>query len=181
MADDAAEWDLNRAFRYVAKLRGPQEALPELVAALQSGRLTIVMTTRGDYDGRVTWRGELAAHWFSDYLSLHLIEGRARLVQTRALVGFHESEFTVPAQRVRRLWPTSPSAKAEAECWTWLEQLAKDHLDRPPKPKSDLWKEAKQRWPGLSKRGFDRGWVKAVRAAAGWARRRRPKRLIPAP
>jgi hypothetical protein len=34
-----AEWDLDRAFRHVAKLRGPQEALPELLAALHSGRL----------------------------------------------------------------------------------------------------------------------------------------------
>jgi hypothetical protein len=115
MADDDAEWDLDRAFRYVAKLRSPQAALPELVTALQSGRLVLVMTTRDD--GRVTWRGELAAHWFSDYLSLHLVEGEAKLVPTRALAGFHESEFTVLARRVRQLWPKFPSAKAEAECW----------------------------------------------------------------
>jgi hypothetical protein len=178
VADDA-EWNLARAFRYVAKLRGLQEALPELVTALRSGRLVLVMTTRDSHDGRVTWRGELAAHWFSDYLSLQLVEGEAKLVPTRTLVGFHEGVFTVPAQRVRRLWPKSPSVKAENECWAWLEQLAKDHPDRQPQPKPQLWKEAKRRWPSLSKRGFNRGWAKAVRAAAGWARpmrRGRPRR-----
>jgi hypothetical protein len=64
MADDKTDWDIDRAFRYVAKLRGPQEALPELATALHSGRLTIIMTTRDGYDGRVTWRGELGADWF---------------------------------------------------------------------------------------------------------------------
>jgi hypothetical protein len=180
MADDA-EWDLDRAFRYVAKLRGLQEALPELRDALHSGRLILVMTTRDAYDGRVTWRGELAAHWFSDYLSLQLVEGEAKLVPTRTLVGFHEGVFTVPAQRVRQLWSESPSStNAEAECLVWLEQLAKDQPDRQPKPKSGLWTEARQRWPHLSKRGFDRGWSKAVRAWALPVRRGRPRRN-PAP
>jgi hypothetical protein len=121
----------------------------------------------------------LAAHWFSDYLSLQLVDGEAKLVAARALVGFHESEFTVPARRVRQLWPKSPSAKAANECWAWLEQLAKDHPDRQPQLKPQLWKEAKRRWPSLSKRGFNRGWAKAVRAAAGWTRpvrRGRPRR-----
>jgi hypothetical protein len=179
MADDDAEWDLDRAYRHVVKLRGPQTALPELVTALHSGRLILTMTTRNPYDARVTWRGELAAHWFSGYLNLHLVEGAAKLVPARALVGFHESEFTVPARRVRQLWPKSPSAKTEAECWAWLEQIAKDHPDRQPKPKPELWKEAKQRWPKLFKRAFDRCWAKAVRAAPGWAsheRRGRPRR-----
>ena len=132
----------------------------------------------------VTWRGELAAHWFSGYLNLHLVEGAAKLVPARALVGFHESEFTVPARRVRQLWPkSSPSAKAEADCWAWLEQIAKDHPDRQPKPKPRMWGEAKARWPRLSRRAFDRCWAKAVRAAPGWARherRGRPRR-DPAP
>jgi hypothetical protein len=143
------------------------------------------MTTRDSHDGRVTWRGELAAHWFSDYLSLQLVDGEAKLVAARALVGFPESEFTVLARRVRQLWPKSPSAKAANECWAWLEQLAKDHSDRQPKPKPELWTEAKQRWPRLSKRDFNRGWAKALRAAPGWAtgpvrRRGRPRRK-PAP
>jgi hypothetical protein len=29
MADDKTYWDIDRALRYVAKLRGPQTALPE--------------------------------------------------------------------------------------------------------------------------------------------------------
>ena len=113
MADDKTDWDIDRAFRYVAKLHGPQEALPELVTALHSGRLTIIMTTRDGYDGRVTWRGELGADWFRDYLDVRLTpEGEAHVIMTRALVGFGDSMFTVPAWRVRRLWPKSSSAKA---------------------------------------------------------------------
>ena len=34
MANDDAEWDLDRAYRHVVKLRGPQTALPERVTAL---------------------------------------------------------------------------------------------------------------------------------------------------
>jgi hypothetical protein len=182
MADDKTDWDIDRVYRYLVDRCGPQAALPELVTALHSGRLTIIMTTRDGYDGRVTWRGELGADWFRGYLDVRLTpEGEARVIMTRALVGFGDSMFTVPAWRVRRLWPKSSSAKAEAaECWTWLEQLAKDHPDRQPKPKPSMWGEAKARWPRLSRRAFDRGWCNVIEAGATWARPGRPKRN-PAP
>jgi hypothetical protein len=80
MADDDAEWDIDRAYRYVAKQRGRQEALPELVTALHFGRLTIIMTTRDGYDGRVTWRGELGADWFREYLNVKLTRFSHRII-----------------------------------------------------------------------------------------------------
>jgi hypothetical protein len=73
------------------------------------------------------------------------------------------------------------SAKAEVECWAWLQQLAKDHPDRQPNPKPKLWREAKARWPQLSKRAFNRGWCNIVKERLDWKRPGRQKRLIPAP
>jgi hypothetical protein len=129
MAHD--EWSVDDIYRHLVGLRGPQRALPELVTALHSGRLLLTMRVHDIYDGRVTWRRELAAHW---NLGVALVDGKAKLVVTRALVGFNESTFTIPGWRVLRLWPKSPSVKAENECWAWLEVLAKGHPDRPPKP-----------------------------------------------
>jgi hypothetical protein len=174
MAHD--EWSVDDIYRHLVGLRGPQKALPELVTALRSGRLLVTMRVHDIYDGRVTWRRELAAHWFRDYFGVALVDGKAKLVVIRALVGFHESTFTIPGWRVLRLWPKSPSSEAENECWAWLEVLAKGYPDRPPKPRPKLWAQAQQRWPRLSQRAFDRGWRRVVEAGAGWARPGRPKR-----
>lgn len=58
-----------------------------------------------------------------------------------------------------RVWPVNPtwaSARAENECRAWLVELVEQGYV--PTSKDDLWREAERRFPGLSRRGFDRCW-----------------------
>jgi hypothetical protein len=69
---------------------------------------------------------------------------------------------------VRRLWPGAEPAPpppttvaAQTECRRWLASEMRASLDR-PRPKSQVFAEAKKRFPKLSKRGFDRAWGDAI-------------------
>jgi hypothetical protein len=108
---------------------------------------------------------------------VQLVEGKVELILTPALEGFHESTFTASPSDVQRLWPTSPSAKAELECRGRLEGLARESPERSPRTKSRLWQEAKRQWPKLSERAFDRCWQRVVKRGASWNRAGRHKEL----
>ena len=50
---------------------------------------------------------------------------------------------------------------AEEKCLHWMAQLLQEFPDRAPKPLKTLAEEAISRFPGLSKRGFERCYVGA--------------------
>ena len=89
---------------------------------------------------------------------------------------------TVPAAKVRNLWPAAKqTAAAEARCRQYLVTQMKQSLYRAPKPKSDFLADCQARIPGLSERGFERAWADAMRltGAVGWSkagRRRKSSR-----
>jgi hypothetical protein len=56
------------------------------------------------------------------------------------------------------------TAKAERECERWIAELV-DREDRPPN-REVLFQQASEKFPSLSKRGFDRSWDKE--APDGW-------------
>jgi hypothetical protein len=80
---------------------------------------------------------------------------------------------TVPAAKVRKLWPAAKQTlAAETRCREYLITQMERSLDRAPKPKSDFLVDCQARFPGLSERGFDRAWADAVKltGAVGWSK-----------
>jgi hypothetical protein len=80
---------------------------------------------------------------------------------------------TVPAAKIRKLWPAAKrTAAAAMRCQEYLLTEMKRSLDRAPKPKPDFLADCQARFPGLSKRGFERAWANATRltGAVGWSK-----------
>ena len=88
---------------------------------------------------------------------------------------------TVPAAKIRKLWPAAKrTAAAAMRCQEYLlTEMKRSSLGRAPKPKPDFLADCQARFPGLSKRGFERAWANAIRltGAVGWSKagRRRKK------
>jgi hypothetical protein len=80
---------------------------------------------------------------------------------------------TVPAAKIRKLWPAAKrTAAAAMRCQEYLLTEMKRSLDRAPKPKPDFLADCQARFPGLSMRGFERAWANAIRltGAVGWSK-----------
>ena len=80
---------------------------------------------------------------------------------------------TVPAAKVRKLWPAAKRTVAAAtRCQQHLVNEMKRAPDRAPKPKADLLADCQTRFLGLSERGFERAWKDAIRrtGAVGWGK-----------
>jgi len=71
-----------------------------------------------------------------------------------------------------------PTISAETGCQRWLEGRMKQNPDRPTETKTDIFAEAKRRFPGLSARAFKRAWSTAVKqsGATAWTTPGRPGR-----
>ena len=96
-----------------------------------------------------------------------VIAQRMRPPQTRLL------SATVPAAKVKKLWPVAKqTAAAAARCQKYLLTEMKRSPDRSPKSRSDLLADCQARFPGLSKRGFARARANAIRqtGAVGWGK-----------
>jgi hypothetical protein len=67
---------------------------------------------------------------------------------------------------------------AEEKCLRWMAQLLREFPDRAPKPLKSLAEEAISRFPGLSKRGFERCYVGAQLQAGNrnWSRPGAPQK-----
>jgi hypothetical protein len=88
---------------------------------------------------------------------------------------------TVPAAKVRKLWPAAKqTAAAEARCRQYLLTQMKQSSDRAPKPKRDYLADCHARFRGLSKRGFERAWTDAIRltGAVHWSKAGRRRKRV---
>jgi hypothetical protein len=71
----------------------------------------------------------------------------------------------------------------ERACFDWLIDLMRGSPDVRPEIQDFYWREAEVRWPkGLSRRGFDRAWAKAVAEvpAPEWSAGGRPRKSLQA-
>jgi hypothetical protein len=78
---------------------------------------------------------------------------------------------TVPAAKVRKLWPAAKrTAAAAMQCRKYLVVEMKRSPDRAPQPKPQILAGCQARFPGLSERGFDRAWTDAIAqtGSVGW-------------
>jgi len=149
-------------------------AIRELVSALRSGKLA----AHGMFEGERIPHPIETAVWanfeiivkpmrFTGHTSLMpIVIARRWAPRTRLLA-------TVPAAKVRKLWPAAKrTAAAETRCRAYLITEMQRSLERAPKPKRDFLADCQARFPGLSERGFERAWAKAkaLTGAAGWSK-----------
>jgi hypothetical protein len=86
---------------------------------------------------------------------------------------------TVPAAKVRNLWPAAKrTAAAEKRAREYLITEIERSFDRAPKSKGELLADCQSRFPDLSGRGFERAWANAIvlTGAVGWAKAGRPRK-----
>ncbi len=178
-------WIANRTERAVMNIRSGrwapnQGAIRELLSTLRSGKLA----AHGMFEGEriphpietAVWSNfEIVVEpmWFSGHTSRMpiVIAQRMGTPRTRLL------SATVPAAKVRKLWPAAKrTAAAETRCQEYLVTEMTRSLDRAPKPKRDFHADCQARFPGLSERGFERAWAgaKTLSGASGWGRAGRP-------
>lgn len=74
--------------------------------------------------------------------------------------------------------PSRSSIAAVTQCESWLVRLVREHPAGRANSKSQLFEEATQRWPDLSRRGFERAWSSATadEEAAAWRTGGRPRK-----
>jgi glycine/D-amino acid oxidase-like deaminating enzyme len=151
-----------------------EEALPEIVVeirkALASGEVRAWAHTPNDPVPR-----ELPSETWAVYQLA--IEERDRLL---FIVPFGCSgppgdepvllDLLLSREDVLRRWPDAEASKpprkvgtiaSENACRLWLVKLMKTNPDK-PRPKEAMRHEAKERFPELGKRGFDRAWAAAI-------------------
>jgi hypothetical protein len=134
-------------------------AIRDLLSALRSGKLI----AHGMFEGERIPRPIETAVWSTFEIVVKsmifagntflptsgtpaVIARRVGLPQTRLL------SVTVPAAKVRKLWPAAKqTVAAEARCREYLVTQMKQSLDRAPKPKRDFLADHQARFPGLSK------------------------------
>jgi hypothetical protein len=168
------EWNIDGVLDHLVRVVGltRPKAVAEVRAALYSGELPLWMTTRDD-SGAISWRGQLAASWYSGYLDLHVDEASAaKIIMTRGLKNFHQSTFTVLPRDVRRLWPASSNRAIERAAMDWLVAEISRSPDHQPRAREEYFKSLRQQFPKLSFRGFrERIWAPALKAVPNkWGR-----------
>jgi hypothetical protein len=155
-------------------------AIRELLSALRSGKLI----AHGMFEGERIPHAIETAVWanfeivvkpmrFTGHTSLMpiVIAQKMGAPRTRLLA-------TVPAARVRTLWPLGRrTIVAETRCQAYLVAAMGRSPERQPKSKRDFLADCQERFSGLSERAFERAWAKAktLTGAAGWGKAgRRP-------
>jgi hypothetical protein len=190
---DSAHWPLGMALAWITyrteqavinvkyrRLVPTKAAIRDLRSALGCGKLI----AHGAFEGeRIPHQIETAA-WstFEIVVKSMMFAGRmfvptsgtpvviARRMgppQTRLL------SATVPAAKVRKLWPAAKRAvAAETRCQECLVTEMMRSPDRAPKSKADFLADCQARFPGLSERGFERAWADAIKrtGAVSWSK-----------
>lgn len=160
---------------------GPTEAaIRDLLSALRSGKLI----AHGMFEGERIPHPIETAIWstfeivvkpmmFVDHMFFPtsgtpvVIAQRMGTPQTQLL------SPTVPAARIRKLWPAAKrTAAAAMRCQEYLLTEMERSLDRAPKPKPEFLADCQARFRGLSERGFERAWANAIKltGAVGWSK-----------
>jgi hypothetical protein len=181
----ALAWITYRTEQAVINIRGGRwaptnAAIRELLAALRLGKLI----AHGMFEGERISHPIETAVWsnfeilnkptmFLGHMSPPtsirpcIIAQRLGHPHTRLL------DVTVPAAKVRKLWPAAKRTRAaEKRCEEFLVAEMNRSPDRAPEPKSDYLADCQARFPGLGERGFERAWANAIRltGAAGWSK-----------
>jgi hypothetical protein len=184
-----AHWSLGIALAWIthrseqpdiraAKWAPTKAAIRDLLSALQSGRLI----AHGTFVGEGIPLPLETAIWstFEIIVKRTMFAGHMHVPTSGgSIVVAHSTGFpharilsaTVPAGKVRTLWPIAKRTSAAAtRCLEYLVVEMNRSPDRAPKPKPQVLADCQARFPGLSERGFDRAWADAIAqtGAVGW-------------
>ncbi len=80
------------------------------------------------------------------------------------------ANLQLSTEPVSRPGPKSTVAKEQA-CFRHLVQQMRSRPDDPIR-KEDAWKEASEHFPGVSRKGFDRAWARAIEDTQAFAWRK---------
>jgi hypothetical protein len=179
----ALAWNTNRTEQAVVEIKHARwtptkAAIRDLLSALRSGKLI----AHGMFEGERIPHPIETAVWstfeivvkpmmFLGHMSPPTSGTPVVIVQRMGPPQTRLLSATVPAAKVRKLWPAAKrTAAAEGRCQQYLITEMKRSPDRAPKSKSDLLADCQARFPGLSGRGFERAWANAIRqtGAVGW-------------
>jgi len=169
-----------------AKWVPTKEAIGDLLAALRSGKLV----AHGTFDGEgkptrletAVWSGfEIIVKplMFAGDMHLPTLGKPVIIARRMGSPRTRINSVTVPAARVRKLWPAArPTAASEAKCREDLATEMKRSAGCPPKPKPEFLEDCRARFPGLGERGFERAWAAAIKltGAADWSKPGRPRK-----
>jgi hypothetical protein len=161
-------------------------AIHDLLSALRSGKLM----AHGMFEGErsphpietAVWSTfEIIVKWtmFAGHMFLPSSGTPVVLAQRMGFPHIRLLGVTVPAAKVRRLWPVvRPNVAAEKQSQQYLVTEMQLSPNRRPKPKADFLADCKARFPGLGERGFERAWADAIRrtGAVGWRSAGRPRK-----
>ena len=188
---DDAHWSLGMALAWITyrteqavveikhgRWAPTKAAIRDLLSALRSGKLI----AHGMFEGERIPHPIETAVWstfeivvkpmmFLGHMSPPTLGTPVVIVQRMGPPQTRLLSATVPAAKVRKLWPAAKrTAAAEGRCQQYLITEMKRSPDRAPKSKSDLLADCQARFPGLSGRGFERAWANAIRqtGAVGW-------------
>jgi hypothetical protein len=173
---DTARWVIERTPDSVNGLSINEkklfEVLDEIHEALSGGEISVFAHTTSD-----PVPSELPAETWSVYeLIVEELNGLIRIfpLNSNSTDGEqHLWNLRLKRDDVLRRWPSDSDKNAtvqptttgaENQCRRWLTTLMND-VPNDPQPKSIIWSKALAKFPKLSKRGFDRAWDQAVRAA----------------
>lgn len=188
----ALAWITYRTEQAVINIKGdtgwaPTEAaIRDLLSALRSGKLI----AHGMFEGERIPHPIETAVWstFEIVVETMMFVGHMFLPSSGTPViiaqrmGPPQTQLlspTVPAAKIRKLWPAAKrTAAAAMRCQEYLLTEMERSLDRARKPKPEFLADCQARFPGLSERGFERAWTNAIKVtgAVGWSKAgRRPK------
>jgi uncharacterized short protein YbdD (DUF466 family) len=152
-------------------------AISDLLSALRSGKLL----AHGLFEGEQIPHSIEVAVWSPfEIVVQHTVSG-APLVIARSTIAPHTQLLgvTVPAAKVRKLWPTArPTVVAATRCRNYLVAEMRRLPDRAPKPKAEFFRDCQARF-AVSERGFERAWAYAITetGAVGWKQPGRRRKL----
>ena len=174
---DTARWVAERTRGAVDGLSIDDDLLPDIVLeiqdALAAGEVRALAHTLNDPVPR-----ELPSETWAVYqIAIEQRDGLLWIVPILVSASSNDErailDIRLSREDVLRRWPDAQSAAAPRElgtiasenaCRLWLVKLMKANPNN-PSPKEAMRKEAKERFPKLGKRGFDRAWSAAISQA----------------
>jgi hypothetical protein len=170
---DTARWVIERTQEAVDGWSIDETKLPEILLEIQDalarGEVSVFANTRNDPVPR-----ELPAETWSVYdLVVEDRDDLIRIFPASSGANYEQELLNVRLRRDQILerWPApsagprsvpKTTAGAANQCRRWLADMMRKALNE-PRPKAAVAREAKEKFPGLGKRGFDRAWDAAVR------------------
>ena len=152
------------------------ERVPQAVCEIQQALAAGEVRAFGHTFSDPVMRELPSETWSVDQLAIELRDGLLFIVPIR-LSGSEEcvlQDVQLRREDVLRRWPDdsspgprreSTTAASESSALVWLTDLMKANRDK-PRAKALVREEAMERYPKLSKNGFDRAWSHAVTRAA---------------